>query len=456
MERKPLRVLELYSGMGGMHCALQRARIIFQVISAFDINTVANDVYKHNFPRISISQRLIESMKISDFDNKFCADLWTMSPPCQPFSRQGAQQGSDDARTKSFLFLLKVLQEVKHPPKYILLENVKGFECSHTCQSFLDVLKERGYRFQQFLLNSDQFGIPNSRLRYYLIAKKTVEGSDSNMDDEGFTPTENILTSLPKEWWDDLHEKPSDFKKKEAKENSKTLLGHILSAPPHSLQPEIACKNGRAMHAQIKQLAHFLDDETKVTPDDLLNEKTVCRYSRVIDIVKDTDNHSMCFTKGYGAFAEGTGSAIRMADIGTEEQNSMFHEHELWAGWIDQCQCLPCHKTRTVSGDTATAQHSTASPPAESDPKRLKRKHTPPTHQDETCPLLKLKLRYFTPNEIKQILGFPESLSFPDHATTKQKRRLLGNSLNVTVVSILFSILFHNSGYVDHESIQHP
>lgn len=190
-----------------------------------------------------------------------------------------------------YLFIIYLLLECL---RYILLENVKGFECSHTCQSFLDVLKERGYRFQQFLLNSDQFGIPNSRLRYYLIAKKTVEGSDSNMDDEGFTPTENILTSLPKEWWDDLHEKPSDFKKKEAKENSKTLLGHILSAPPHSLQPEIACvsiyifiysiitvnlmynvllllyphcknsvhiqKNGRAMHAQIKQLAHFLDD----------------------------------------------------------------------------------------------------------------------------------------------------------------------------------------------------
>lgn len=51
-----------------------------------------------------------------------------MSPPCQPYTRIGLQQGSVDARAKSFLHLLNVLGEMEHKPRYILVENVKGFE----------------------------------------------------------------------------------------------------------------------------------------------------------------------------------------------------------------------------------------------------------------------------------------------------------------------------------------
>ena len=48
-----------------------------------------------------------------------------------------------------------------------------------------------------------------------------------------------------------------------------------------------------------------------------------------------------------------------------------------------------------------------------------------------------LKLRYFSPREISNLLGFPPEFSFPDHVTLKQKYKVLGNSLNVTVVSLL-------------------
>ena len=49
-----LKVLEFYSGIGGMHAALQRAAAAgnipdFEVLAAFDINDVANRIYAHNF-----------------------------------------------------------------------------------------------------------------------------------------------------------------------------------------------------------------------------------------------------------------------------------------------------------------------------------------------------------------------------------------------------------------------
>jgi hypothetical protein len=53
-EESTLKVLEFYSGIGGMHAALARAAKAgdipaFEVLAALDINDVANRVYAHNF-----------------------------------------------------------------------------------------------------------------------------------------------------------------------------------------------------------------------------------------------------------------------------------------------------------------------------------------------------------------------------------------------------------------------
>jgi site-specific DNA-cytosine methylase len=45
-----MKVLELFSGVGGMRMALAQALTVpYSIISAFDINTAANDVYNFNF-----------------------------------------------------------------------------------------------------------------------------------------------------------------------------------------------------------------------------------------------------------------------------------------------------------------------------------------------------------------------------------------------------------------------
>ena len=63
----PVRVLEFYSGIGGMHYALGLAglEVPAKVLTAFDINTVANEIYRHNFKGVKVVQRLIESIPVS-------------------------------------------------------------------------------------------------------------------------------------------------------------------------------------------------------------------------------------------------------------------------------------------------------------------------------------------------------------------------------------------------------
>ena len=61
-----IRVLELFSGIGGMHSAMDIANkylpFKLKVIGAIDINTVANEVYSHNFPESPCLQKNITGL----------------------------------------------------------------------------------------------------------------------------------------------------------------------------------------------------------------------------------------------------------------------------------------------------------------------------------------------------------------------------------------------------------
>uniref|UniRef100_O14717-6 Isoform F of tRNA (cytosine(38)-C(5))-methyltransferase n=1 Tax=Homo sapiens TaxID=9606 RepID=O14717-6 len=72
---EPLRVLELYSGVGGMHHALRESCIPAQVVAAIDVNTVANEVYKYNFPHTQLLAKTIE--RPLDTNNR---KLWLSVP----------------------------------------------------------------------------------------------------------------------------------------------------------------------------------------------------------------------------------------------------------------------------------------------------------------------------------------------------------------------------------------
>lgn len=65
-----------------------------------------------------------------------------------------------------------------------------------------------------------------------------------------------------------------------------------------------------------------------------------------------------------------------------------------------------------------------------------------------------LKLRFFTPKEVSRLMNFPESFSFPEEVTKKQRYRLLGNSINVAVVSELIKLLFSNVNMIESKEIE--
>ncbi|KAK6098202.1 hypothetical protein MT418_002252 [Batrachochytrium dendrobatidis] len=151
-----VRALEFFSGIGGMHFGLEWAAIDAKVVAAFDINPQANACYNHNFGLEPV-EKSIQDLNPKELE-RYDANCWLMSPPCQPYTRTGKQLDDKDARAQGFLFLLDTLSQMASPPMYIFIENVANFE--------LD------YIYQEWLLNPVQFGIPNDRPRYYLTARK--------------------------------------------------------------------------------------------------------------------------------------------------------------------------------------------------------------------------------------------------------------------------------------------
>lgn len=158
-----LRVLELFCGLGGVAAALGEGA---EVVAAVDVDRRALGVYAANHPGRTVARNLhaVTAADLAAFE----ADLWTMSPPCQPYTRRGHGRDLDDPRARGFLAVLAAFEAVR--PHWLLLENVPGFAGSRAHGRLAEVLSAAGYRWHERLLCPSDLGMPNRRRRFYLVA----------------------------------------------------------------------------------------------------------------------------------------------------------------------------------------------------------------------------------------------------------------------------------------------
>ncbi|CAL8293178.1 unnamed protein product [Lota lota] len=400
-----LRVLELYSGIGGMHYALKESGVAAKVVAAIDVNTTANEIYRHNFPDTPLWPKTIEGISLEEF-NKLSFDMILMSPPCQPFTRIGLQGDTSDPRTKSFLYILDLLPRLAVLPRFILLENVKGFETSSARESLVNTLKDCRYTFQEILVSPTSLGIPNSRLRYFLIAKAppgSFSFETSSQIVEGFP---QIPSSKSSSHPDPAPAPPTSCRSTGPKEQQEAVPPDPERVVLYKLETarDADRKSDQNADLSVRQIQEFLQlrsglgreevEEEEEVSQYLLPAKTLLRYAFLMDIVTPACRRSVCFTKGYGHYVEGTGSVL-MSCVEAEMHSVFKGLEELSSG---------------------------------QDEEKLRRLRT-------------LRLRYFTPREIANLMGFPSSLAFPECISTKQRYRVLGNSLNVRVVAKLIQLM---------------
>ena len=162
-----IRFFDLFSGIGGFREGLRRAGG-FTCVGHCEVDAYADKNYRLLFDTegewFCNDARTIETDRMPDFD-LLCAGF-----PCQAFSIAGKREGFADARGTLFFEIARLVADKR--PAYFILENVPGLlshDKGRTFHTILSTLSELGYGVEWKVLNSKDFGVPQSRKRVYLV-----------------------------------------------------------------------------------------------------------------------------------------------------------------------------------------------------------------------------------------------------------------------------------------------
>lgn len=160
-----IKVISLFSGVGGIDLPFDRAKC--KIVFANDFDKNATITYNANF-ETKATLGDITSYDVSKIPN---GDILIGGFPCQPFSIAGYRKGFEDTRGTLFFNVANILKEKK--PSVVMLENVKNLvshDNGNTIQVILNTLKELGYHVKHAVLNAYEYGnMPQNRERIYIV-----------------------------------------------------------------------------------------------------------------------------------------------------------------------------------------------------------------------------------------------------------------------------------------------
>ncbi|MXR57777.1 DNA cytosine methyltransferase [Mesomycoplasma hyorhinis] len=110
-----------------------------------------------------------------DFENE--VDLFVGGSPCQSFSFVGSQGGLEDARGTLFYEFARLVKQIQ--PKVFIYENVRNLlnhDNGKTWKIIKNIFDSLGYNYKYEVLNSSNFGIPQTRRRLFVVGyRKDLE-----------------------------------------------------------------------------------------------------------------------------------------------------------------------------------------------------------------------------------------------------------------------------------------
>jgi len=162
------RVVEICAGAGGQALGLEKAG--FEHELAIELDRNACDTLELNRPGWKVAWGDVANPDTWNPSDYAGIDLLAGGVPCPPFSIAGKQLGASDERD---LFAWAVETAVQIKPRALMLENVRGLSAPRFAayrQRILDRLTEAGYVADWRLLQASDFGVPQLRPRFVLVA----------------------------------------------------------------------------------------------------------------------------------------------------------------------------------------------------------------------------------------------------------------------------------------------
>lgn len=160
-----LKVLDLFSGIGGFSLGLERAGM--ETIAFCEIDENCHKVLNKHWPDIPIHTD-VKKLKGKDFKN---IDVICGGFPCQDISTAGTKKGlkHDGKRTRSGLWeeFKRVIEEIE--PRYAIIENVANLRSLGLNQVIKDLWKI-GFMCEWHIISARSIGACHLRERVWIIA----------------------------------------------------------------------------------------------------------------------------------------------------------------------------------------------------------------------------------------------------------------------------------------------
>ena len=202
----------LFAGLGGFILATEKLGI--KTLFANDVDKNCIKTINTNFPSIYTDDTDIRELSLKKFLNDNEIDLMTAGFPCQSFSVAGDNLGFDDPRGKLFFEIGRLIRDLNHFPKVILLENVpnlKNYNSGERLAVIIRELRSMGYwvgQHNSLNLNTlKHAGSPQSRERLFIIALHSKSFKSNRITIESFEER------TPRDLWKivDRTERKSDY-----------------------------------------------------------------------------------------------------------------------------------------------------------------------------------------------------------------------------------------------------
>lgn len=157
-----IRVLDLFSGIGGFSLGLERAGM--QTVAFCEINPFCRRVLRKHWPEVPIHEdiRALDGRTVS-------ADVICGGFPCQPFSFAGNRRGAADDR-HLWPEMRRVIAECR--PAWVVGENVVGI-IRMELDTVLSDLESLGYSGRTFVIPAAAVDAPHIRKRIWVVARDT-------------------------------------------------------------------------------------------------------------------------------------------------------------------------------------------------------------------------------------------------------------------------------------------
>ena len=170
-----LKVLDLFSGIGGFSYAAERLVGGFETTQFVEIDTYCQRVLHKNFPNVPIHHDITE---FNATEGQF--DVITAGFPCQDVSIAGRQDGiGEGTRSGLFFEVLRLARQIR--PKFILFENVRNLLSHSEGETFQQILQEiakAGFDVEWSVVSAKDVGACHKRERLWFIAYPSSVNKD--------------------------------------------------------------------------------------------------------------------------------------------------------------------------------------------------------------------------------------------------------------------------------------